>query len=66
MDFLFEPLNLVIFFPLLGVFVLLFLKERDDLARWVSLVTALITSPSKTALPVKTTCKCLAGADASC
>ncbi len=43
MDFLLEPLNLVTFFPLLGVLVLLFLKDRDDLARWVSLGTALIT-----------------------
>ena len=43
MDFLIEPLNLVTFFPLLGVIVLLFLKGRDDLARWVSLGTAVIT-----------------------
>ncbi len=43
MDFLLEPLNLVTFTPFLGVLVLLFLKEREDLARWVSLATALIT-----------------------
>src|SRR3972149_1961225 len=43
MDFLFEPLNLVTFFPLLRGLVLLFLKDREDLARWVSLGTALIT-----------------------
>ncbi len=43
MDFLLEPLNLVTFFPLLGVFALLFLKKREDIARWVSLGTALIT-----------------------
>lgn len=43
MDFLLEPLNLVTFFPLLGVLVLFFLKQREDLARWVSLATALIT-----------------------
>ncbi|MQC26415.1 MAG: NADH-quinone oxidoreductase subunit M [Chloroflexi bacterium] len=43
MDFLLQPLNLVIFFPLLGVLALLFLKERESLARWVSLITALIT-----------------------
>lgn len=43
MDFLFAPLNLVTFFPLLGIFVLLFLKEREELSRWVSLLTALIT-----------------------
>jgi NADH-quinone oxidoreductase subunit M len=43
MDFLLEPLNLVTFFPLLGVLVLLFLKDHDDLAKWVSLGTAIIT-----------------------
>jgi len=43
MDFIFEPLNLVTFFPLLGVLALLFLKGRHDLARWVALGTSLIT-----------------------
>jgi NADH-quinone oxidoreductase subunit M len=43
MDFIFEPLNLVTFFPLLGVLALLFLRERADLARWVALGTSLIT-----------------------
>ena len=43
MEFLLEPLNLVTFFPLLGVIALLFLKDRKELARWVSLGTALIT-----------------------
>jgi len=43
MDFLLEPLNLVIFFPLVGVLALLFTKERDDLARWIALGTGLIT-----------------------
>jgi NADH-quinone oxidoreductase subunit M len=44
MDFILEPLNLVTFFPLLGVLILLFVKnEKKDLARWVALVTSLIT-----------------------
>jgi NADH-quinone oxidoreductase subunit M len=43
MDFLLQPLNLVTFFPLLGVLVLLFMKQREGLSRWVALVTALIT-----------------------
>src|SRR3990172_5831671 len=43
MDFIFEPLNLVVFFPLLGVLALSFLKQRPDLARWVALGTSLIT-----------------------
>ena len=44
MNFLFEPLNLVTFFPLLGVLVLLFLnKEQKNAARWVALITSLIT-----------------------
>jgi NADH-quinone oxidoreductase subunit M len=43
MDFIFEPLNLVTFFPLVGILVLLFIKDRDDLSRWVALVTSLIT-----------------------
>jgi NADH-quinone oxidoreductase subunit M len=41
---LFHPLTLVTFFPLVGVLVLLFLRQdQKNLARWVALVTALIT-----------------------
>src|SRR5688572_26681934 len=44
MNFLLEPLNLVTFFPLLGVLVLLFLKPEQKAAiRWTALVTSLIT-----------------------
>jgi len=43
MDFILAPLNLVTFFPLIGVLVLLFNKDRDELSRWVALVTSLIT-----------------------
>jgi len=44
MNFLLEPLNLVTFFPLLGVLVLLFIKaEQKNALRWVALLTSLIT-----------------------
>jgi NADH-quinone oxidoreductase subunit M len=44
MNFLLQPLILVTFFPLLGVLVLLFLKpEQKNAARWIALVTSLIT-----------------------
>lgn len=44
MNFLFEPLTLVTFFPLVGVLVLLFLpSEKKNLLRWIALVTSLIT-----------------------
>jgi NADH-quinone oxidoreductase subunit M len=44
MNFLFEPLTLLTFSPLLGVLVLLFLKqEQKAAARWVALATSLIT-----------------------
>ncbi len=44
MDFLMHPLNLVTFFPVLGVLVILFLKqEQKNAIRWVALVTSLIT-----------------------
>jgi NADH-quinone oxidoreductase subunit M len=44
LDNLFHPLTLVTFFPLVGVLVLLFLRQdQKNLARWVALVTALIT-----------------------
>ena len=44
MALLIHPLTLVTFFPLVGVLVLLFLKnEQKDLVRWTALVTSLIT-----------------------
>ena len=44
MDFLLQPLTLVTFFPLLGVVVLLFIKEEQKNAlRWTALVTSTLT-----------------------
>ena len=44
MNFLLAPLNLVTLFPLVGVLILFFVKkEQKQLARWIALVTALIT-----------------------
>ncbi len=44
MDFITNPLNIVIFFPLVGVLVLLFLPaERKNLLRWTALATTLVT-----------------------
>ncbi len=44
MDFILQPLNLVTFFPLVGVLILLFLKkEHKNAARWVALVTSVVT-----------------------
>jgi len=44
MNFLIQPLNVLIFFPLLGVLVLLFLKpEWKTAIRWTALVASLIT-----------------------
>ncbi|MCH7664214.1 MAG: Fe-S-binding domain-containing protein, partial [Chloroflexi bacterium] len=43
MDFILEPLNLLTFSPLVGVLILLFVKERKHIARWVALVTSLFT-----------------------
>jgi NADH-quinone oxidoreductase subunit M len=44
MNYIFHPLTLVTFFPLVGVFVLLLLKdEQRNAARWTALVTSLIT-----------------------
>ena len=44
MNYIFHPLTLVTFFPLIGVIILLFLRdEQKNLARWVALVTSLIT-----------------------
>ncbi len=43
MDFLMHPLNLTIFFPLVGVLVLLFIpRERKQTLRWVAFVTSLV------------------------
>ena len=44
MDYLLHPLNLVTFFPLLGVLGLLFLRsEQKNAARWIALITSLVT-----------------------
>jgi NADH-quinone oxidoreductase subunit M len=44
MDFLTNPLNLVIFFPLVGVLVLLFIPgEKKNALRWTALLTSLAT-----------------------
>ena len=44
MNFLLEPLNLVTFFPLLGIIVILFInREQKNTIRWVALITSLIT-----------------------
>ncbi|MBX3048604.1 MAG: NADH-quinone oxidoreductase subunit M [Anaerolineales bacterium] len=43
MDFIFEPLNLLTFFPLLGALALLFIKEREELSRRVALGISLVT-----------------------
>jgi NADH-quinone oxidoreductase subunit M len=44
MNLLIYPLSLVTFFPLIGVLVLLFIRdEQKNLARWVALVTSLVT-----------------------
>ena len=44
MNFVFHPLTLVTFFPLVGVLALLFIKqEQKDAARWTALITTLIT-----------------------
>ena len=44
MEFLLQPLTLLIFFPLVGVLVLLFLKsEQRTATRWTALVTSLLT-----------------------
>ena len=43
MNYVFHPLTLVTFFPLLGVLIILFIKpEQKNLIRWVALITALI------------------------
>jgi NADH-quinone oxidoreductase subunit M len=44
MNYLLHPLTLVTFFPLVGVVILLFLRqEQKSAARWVALITSLIT-----------------------
>jgi NADH-quinone oxidoreductase subunit M len=44
MDFLTNPLNLVIFFPLLGVLALLFIpSEKKNALRWTALAASLVT-----------------------
>jgi NADH-quinone oxidoreductase subunit M len=44
MDFLTNPLNLVIFFPLLGVLALLLMPSgKKDLLRWTALLASLLT-----------------------
>ena len=44
MDFILEPLNILTFFPLVGVLLLLLIKkEWEGAARWISLLTSLIT-----------------------
>jgi len=44
MEFITNPLNLVTFFPLVGVLVLLFLpSEKKNLLRWTALIASLVT-----------------------
>jgi NADH-quinone oxidoreductase subunit M len=44
MEFLFEPLTLLTFFPLVGVLILFFIpNERKDALRWTALIVTLIT-----------------------
>jgi NADH-quinone oxidoreductase subunit M len=44
MNYLFHPLTLVTFFPLLGVLALLFIhKEQKDALRWTAVITSLVT-----------------------
>ena len=44
MNFLFEPLNLVTFFPLVGILVILFInREQKITIRWIALITSLIS-----------------------
>jgi NADH-quinone oxidoreductase subunit M len=44
MDFITNPLNIVIFFPLVGVLILLFLpSDKKNLLRWTALATTLLT-----------------------
>jgi NADH-quinone oxidoreductase subunit M len=44
MNYVFQPLTLVTFFPIIGVIILLFIKnEQKNAARWIALVVSLIT-----------------------
>jgi NADH-quinone oxidoreductase subunit M len=44
MNYIFHPLTLVTFFPLVGVLLLFFIRaEQINLARWIALITSLIT-----------------------
>ena len=44
MELLLHPLTLVTFFPLVGILVMLFIKpEKENVHRWLALITALIT-----------------------
>jgi NADH-quinone oxidoreductase subunit M len=44
MEFLFEPLTLLTFFPLVGILILFFIpNERKDALRWTALIVTLIT-----------------------
>jgi NADH-quinone oxidoreductase subunit M len=44
MNFLLHPLTLTIFFPLLGILIILFMKkEQKNAIRWVALLTSLVT-----------------------
>src|SRR4030066_1694691 len=44
MNFLLHPLTLTIFFPLLGILFILFIKnEQKNAIRWVALLTSLVT-----------------------
>ena len=44
MQYLFATLTVVTFFPLVGVFVILFMRpEQKDAIRWTALVTSLVT-----------------------
>jgi NADH-quinone oxidoreductase subunit M len=44
MEFLTNPLNLVIFFPLVGVLALLLMpSEKKDLLRWIALLASVVT-----------------------
>jgi NADH-quinone oxidoreductase subunit M len=44
MEFILQPLNILTFFPLVGVFFLLLIKkEWENAARWISLVSSTVT-----------------------
>jgi len=44
MEFLLQPLTLLIFFPLVGILILFFIpSDRKDALRWTALIVSLIT-----------------------